>query len=428
MSKENSGWTLDEWIKAKDTELEEIETPKEKTKDLQTITSEVVNEEVNKNFDQVYLQGLKTQLSEAIGGQSPIVKLEHDQKLVEKMNASEDVQKILLHTIISPGDIVTLTAAVRDLHRQYPGKFRVAVATNCPEIWEGNPYIEEFQIEVHDNEPVPVDKDVKVLKVDYPLVHECNGGAYHFIHGYAQDISQKLNIPNIKITEMKGDIHITDQEKSWVSQVHELLGDDYPYWIVDAGYKNDYTAKGWEFERYQKVVDALPEIFFVQIGAKEHNHPDLKGKNLINLVGQTDLRQLIRLVYHSYGVITPVSLPMHLAAAIEMHPRWNGRKYRPCIVIAGGREPSHWEAYSNHAYLHTCGMLPCCKEGGCWKSRTIPLDDGEEQDRSLCEHPILTPSQQYIPKCLDMIRAEDVIRKVCEYMSPGWDYIPRRNF
>ena len=37
--------------------------------------------------------------------------------------------------------------------------------------------------------------------------------------------------------------------------------------------------------------------------------------------------------------------------------RW-GR--RPCVVVAGGREPAHWEAYPDHQFIHNNGALRCC--------------------------------------------------------------------
>jgi len=318
-------------------------------------------------------------------------------------------KKLILKNGQSPGDIVMLTACVRDLHKAYPGIYLTDIRTPAKDLWENNPYITPLD----DKDP-----SVEVIKMGYPLINTSNQGSHHFIHGFTQFLEDHLGV-RIKVSNLKGDIHLSEQEKKWYSQIYEIKNEDLPYWIIDAGSKNDFTAKQWDVQRYQEVVNAFPDKTFVQIGAKEHNHKILKGDNLIDLVGKTDMRQLIRLFYHSFGVITPVSLPMHLAAAVEMHPRW-GRPTRPCIVIAGGREPSAWEAYSTHAYLHTCGMIDCCYQGGCWLSRTVPVGDKDQKDKSsLCKHPVKTGNDQYIPKCLDMITADDVIRKIKEYGQMG---------
>lgn len=306
-----------------------------------------------------------------------------------------------------------LSGSIRDLHESNPGRFITDIDCPCGEIFENNPYIKNLKD----------DPEAEKISIEYPIVHECNDGAYHFIHGFAKDMENKLEV-KIHVKHLKGDIYISNEEKSWISQINEIVGKDIPFWIIDAGCKFDYTAKHWCPGRFQKVVDQNPFINFVQIGSdeKDHCHPSLKGDNLINLVGQTDLRQLIRLIYHSYGVITPVSLPMHLAAAIEMKDDYK-RATRPCIVIAGGREPSHWEAYTNHMYLHTCGKLDCCDNGGCWKSRTVPIGDGARtedggyQDDSVCCYPTKTEHGYIIPKCLEMIKTEDITRHIREYMN-----------
>ena len=49
------------------------------------------------------------------------------------------VRKLVLTNFQSPGDIVMLTAAVRDLHRAHPGEFLTDVRTSCPDLWLNNP-------------------------------------------------------------------------------------------------------------------------------------------------------------------------------------------------------------------------------------------------------------------------------------------------
>lgn len=134
----------------------------------------------------------------------------------------------------------------------------------------------------------------------------------------------------------------------------------------------------------------------------------------MDLRGKTDIRQLIRLVYHAQGVLGPVSFPMHLAAAIETKERMP--KNRPCVVIAGGREPPNWEAYPHHQFIHTVGSLRCCDNGGCWKSRTVPLGDGDLKDdpENLCVDVV-----GQLPRCMDMVTADEAIRRIESYFVGG---------
>jgi hypothetical protein len=51
------------------------------------------------------------------------------------------MRKLILRNSQSPGDILMLTAAVRDLHRCQPGRFLTDVRTPCPALWENNPFL-----------------------------------------------------------------------------------------------------------------------------------------------------------------------------------------------------------------------------------------------------------------------------------------------
>ena len=314
-------------------------------------------------------------------------------------------RKIILRNYQSPGDILMLTAAVRDLKLFYPN-ISIDVRTIAPEIWENNPYITNLS----EN-----DEDVEVYDVGYPIIHNSNKGTYHFIHGFRLDIEKKLGL-RIEPTIFQGDIHISEEEKSWKSQIEEK-GIKKDFWIIMAGGKYDITAKCWNQDYYQKVVDHFKDkILFVQCGEKKHWHPKLKGS--INLIGKTNFRQFIRLIYHSVGILSPVTFAMHAAAAIESK---KGIKNRPCVVIAGGREPSQWEKYPHHRFLETNGALDCCDNGGCWKSRCQKIGDGDSKDdENLCIYPIEIKNRNLsIPKCMDMIKPQDVIKAIEMYYNGG---------
>jgi ADP-heptose:LPS heptosyltransferase len=313
------------------------------------------------------------------------------------------MKRLILRNHQSPGDIVMLTAAVRDLHAAYPGQFLTDVRTPCPALWENNRYITPL----HEQDP-----GVEVIDCHYPLIHRSNHAPYHFLHGFIEYLNDRLGLA-IKPTQFRGDIHLSGIEKSWISQVEEIVRRHMPFWIVVAGGKRDFTIKWWDPQRYQRVVDHFADrILFVQVGEEGHEHRPLR--NVIDLRGKTDLRQLVRLVYHAQGVLCPVTLLMHLAAAVEVPPGMP--KNRPCVVVAGGREPPHWEAYPHHQFLHRAGALRCCDDGGCWKSRVRPLGDRDTQDRheNLCLDVVGT-----LPRCMDLITVDDVIRAIEIYFQGG---------
>ena len=311
------------------------------------------------------------------------------------------MQKLILRNFQSPGDIVMLTAAVRDLHRCYPGEYVTDVRTSCPDLWDHNPFITPLSED---------DPDVRSIECHYPLIDRSNQTPCHFLEGFTEYLNDQLGL-RIRVTEFKGDIHISEEEKAWFAAVEREAGPSTPFWLLVSGGKFDYTIKWWDHGRYQQVIDHFRDrIEFVLVGEAHHHHPPLDGA--IDLRGQTTLRQLVRLMYHADGALTPISLLMHLAAAVET--RAGMPQNRPCVVIAGGREPPHFTAYPHHQFIHTVGALRCCDNGGCWKSRAVALDDGDEKDNDLCLDVVGT-----LPRCMHMITAAEVIARIERYYEGG---------
>jgi hypothetical protein len=317
-------------------------------------------------------------------------------------------QRLILKSHLSPGDIVMMTAAVRELQKAHPGKYAVAVDTSAGDLWQHNPHI------------VPNDEWMsggQVIKCNYNLIHQSNQAPYHFIHGYVQDLEKNLGI-RIPLTEFKGDIHLSQEEKNLPSPAVSR-GVRGRYWVILAGGKRDFTAKWWDPAAYQKVVDLLAgKVHFIQCGDSDPGHWHLPLKNVTDLRGKTSIREFVRLMYWADGVICPVTFAMHLAAAVPTPP--DRPKARAAVVIAGGREPSHWEAYGTHRFLHTIGSLKCCESGGCWKSRCQTVGDNDEKDKgSLCEQPIQVSPELRIPRCMHMITPEQVVAAVESYYVDG---------
>lgn len=314
-------------------------------------------------------------------------------------------RKIILKNDLSPGDVTVMTATIKALHQTHPKEFITGYRGTAPQLMEFNPYIHPLARE-----------EAEVIKMEYPAIRHSNQRPRHFIEAYANFLGEKLGV-DIPIKEFRPDIYVSNEEQRWDSQVKEITNIDHPFWIIVVGGKNDFTVKWWDHLRYQQVVNHFRgKICFVRVGANNHYHPPIKG--VIDLHGKTDIRQLVRLTYHSQGVLCPVTFMMHLAAGTPTAPHLP--KNRPCVAINGGREPTHWEAYPWHQFVHNLGSLPCNQEA-CWKSRTFPLFDGDEKDEkgALCENPIKREGLLTIPKCMDMISANHVIERIYSYFEGG---------
>ncbi len=297
---------------------------------------------------------------------------------------------------VSPGDVMTMTAAVRSLAAAHPGRWKVAVHTTAPEIWDHNP----------DLSALTPDEAARAttIQMHYPAIDRSNQSHVPFLAGYTEFLAAQLGV-DIPLATNRPHLYLSDEERGWIPQVRERVGGrQIRYWVIDAGVKADYTAKQWPVESYQEVVDRTRRlgIEWVQIGAAEHDHPALE--RVIDLRGQTDTRQLIRLVYHASGGVGPVTFLQHLCAAWE----------KPYVCLLGGREPVTWVTYPHQHTLHTIGMLPCCQDGACWRSRVVPRGDGAKQDTSLCERPI-TSGVRPVGACMQHITPDEVVAIVGRY-------------
>jgi ADP-heptose:LPS heptosyltransferase len=304
-------------------------------------------------------------------------------------------RKLILQCRLSPGDVLTMTAAVESLHATYPGQYLTDTRTPAPEIWEHNPHITRME-----------DGEGELLDLGYPTVHRSNQAPLPFLDGYTRDLGRRLGVP-LELTTNRPNLYLSDEEKQWVNQVrhHFTNGRIVPFWLICAGVKSDFTAKQWPVESYQEVVDATRgRIQWVQIGATEHSHPKFRG--VIDLVGKTDGRQLIRLSYHAEGGLGPVTYLQHLMAAWE----------KPYLCLVGGREPVSWVQYPRQTTFHTIGQLACCRQGACWRSRVVPLADGSQQDGSLCDQPFLG-LERPVARCMAAIRPREVVAVLDRWLA-----------
>lgn len=309
-----------------------------------------------------------------------------------------DAKKIRLQYHQCPGDTLVSTGAVECLMRQYPGQYLVDVeGTDAHAIFENNPHITRG-----------LTGDVQVVRMDNPLINECDKRPVHFLQSYTDHLAKILGI-DLKLTVNRPYLYLSDQEKEWLPQVQEVTGKKTKYWVVCSGVKNDYPIKGWGHQNYQEVVDGLRgQVQFVQVGKVEHGHPLLNG--VLDLRGKTDTRQLIRLCYHAQGGLGGESVLHHLFAALQ----------KPFVCLASGFLPTSWVSYPTTTILHKAKMLSCCdrSKGCCWKARIVKLNDGDGKDGNLCEKPFVLGGET-IPQCLALIHPEEVVAAIRAYYAGG---------
>lgn len=336
-------------------------------------------------------------------------------------NLKKDPLSYLLTQNQAPGDILALTAFVRDLATFRPD-LNIYVNTNCQELWDNNPHIKGTQKHAPHN--------VQYMKMDYgKYITEAAHSPIHFIYAYYKFFAEKTKIV-IPLLKPYPDYHLSKEERAT-----RPAGMPDRYWVIASGGKMDFTTKHWAYDRHQEVVDILNSmgIKCVQVGLNSKNshppnyHPVLDGT--INLLNKTpSLRQVGQLIHHADGVICTITMLMHMAAALQ----------KPCIVTAAGREEWWWEAYTkenpgfgytakgkpqiSHRYLHTITQMDFCKTRGCWKSKVHAGEFKKESAnarKKACVQPIHLPTGQIIPECMRRIETRHIVEGVLSYYMDG---------
>ncbi len=279
------------------------------------------------------------------------------------------------------GDRLMFTPLVRDLKRLHPD-WSIGVESAGPEIWYNNPHIDLTVTEataekIYDVGPGKVTRGSKT-----------NG--LHITAAFRCSLEEQLD-ERIPQGAFKPDVYLSEQEKS-----HRLI--DGQYWVINCD-TGPMSAKRWPLERFQALVDAMPDLTFVQVGLAKDCRGWLKGHNVIDLVDKTKIRELFSLVYHADGCISLVSSLMHVAAAFD----------KPCVIIAGGREPPTFERYAHHRYIDNVGCLPCCKMQACWHNALSACKDHDE----------------HYARCMRMIEPPQVEAAVRSYYAGGVLHHPK---
>lgn len=279
------------------------------------------------------------------------------------------------------GDILTFTSGVRDFKAQFPNT-KVGVISTAMHIWDNNPNIDH---QFKDPE--------KIVEIGpSSLTNKSNRINWHMCNAFRLSMEEKLGV-SITQGDTRPDIWFTQEE---INRPPIIEG---PYWVIIIGGEPGWTAKMYPAERWQEVVDSMPEIKFVQLGMARHPYAHLD--NVVDYVGKTEdrntgIRDLFNIFYHAQGSVGLVSMHMHLSAAFS----------NPCVVVAGAREPAWFTNYMGHQYIQTNGTIPkCAMHTSCWKTSLKPGGCMNHKDG--------------IPKCVDIIKPDEIVNGIKKYYDGG---------
>ena len=134
-------------------------------------------------------------------------------------------------------------------------------------------------------------------------------------------------------------IKLSAVEKSWHSQVCELVNAEVPFWILESGGPD---GKDSHREEAQRLVDRFrAKVLFIEVAEERDQRNPLQ--NVLNLRGQTDPRQLVRLIYHAQGLVCTTAKLRALAQSVEANQRVGPS--RPCLSLDNGHASERINAW-----------------------------------------------------------------------------------
>jgi hypothetical protein len=146
---------------------------------------------------------------------------------------------------------------------------------------------------------------------------------------------------------VRGELYFDSNEKSAASEIALRLPN--PFFIIEPHIANKpwKNKKGWPFERWQAVVDALPEVGFVQMS-------DGNVLDRVHHVLTPTFRQACGIVACAGAVIASEGGLHHAAAALDI----------PAVVLWGHYTSPDILGYDDHENIRHAEGLGC---GYTWK-------------------------------------------------------------
>ena len=342
----------------------------------------------------------------------------------KKSISNISIRKIVVIELAHIGDVLAITPALHILRKKFPQSLiTVVVSPWAQEVITGNPDIDE--ILVYDAlwfnrnkksywSPAKTAAFIKLLRakefdmgidlrgdvrtillmrlsgIKKRVGYGFTGGAFMLTDIMPFDVGQRQNKHQIEhnidfITSIGEGLPYHERDMSL-----KIFFSDKDILYVDKLFKDNnitnkdlliaihpgagIATKRWPAERFSSLITKILEkykIKIVLVGSNEEKDllklPDF-GQNLVNLAGETNIKQLAALLKRCSLFIGGDSGVMHIASAVGI----------PIVAIWGGQnKPSHWKPLLDTAIIvhkevdcSPCG-LTACKDLKCLNDISI---------------------------------------------------------
>ena len=238
------------------------------------------------------------------------------------------------------GDVLMCTPGLRELKRLHP-ECHVTLYAPYAELVKGLSYIDEVHELGHKRLP---DGTIRFWVEDSmpPWRHISELMADHL---------------GVKLSNTRPDCVV---DRQCVARFKQAWATHPKPWVLVNRYSSGYTPnKDWFEERWDELINGLiTKATVIEIGNKNERHGKLVSPNYFDLRGQTSLSELAAAVAAADLFVSPVSGPVHIAAAVRT----------PGVVIYGGFEKPIASEY--HGNINLTTNIPCSP---CFLKTTCPI-------------------------------------------------------
>jgi hypothetical protein len=245
------------------------------------------------------------------------------------------------------GDTVVMTGVVRCIAEDLGCRVIVYVKQN-DDIFLHNPHVLFCRSYEKMNR-----LEKTLIKSGLDILHGSHIAKYHpqmrDLEGYLLShrehsiVTNSRHIPGLQYRTLRTEIAFDDEERERLGRVL-ALPPSYAV-IKPTGKTSVTTKKEWGLENFQTLIDAFPDVVWVQPGAPDE--PLLDG--VIDLRGKTTLRELFYLIANARFTLAIEGLYNHIAGAFEP----------PSFVVYSGFSYREMTSYPNTVAIIQ-NQLPNC--------------------------------------------------------------------
>lgn len=245
------------------------------------------------------------------------------------------------------GDTVVMTGLVRCIATDLDCRVIVYVKQN-DEIFQHNPHVlfcRSYE-KMNRLERMLIKNGLDILRGKHiakfhPQMRDTK--SYLLNHREHLIVTNSRHIPNLQYRTLRTEIAFGEEERERLGRTLSLPA-SYAV-IKPTGKTSVTTKKEWGLKNFQAVIDAFPDITWVQPGAPDE--PLLDG--VIDLRGKTTLRELFYLIANARFTLGIEGLYNHIAGAFE----------HPSFVVYSGFSYREMTAYPNTVAIIQ-DQLPNC--------------------------------------------------------------------